>query len=135
MCEYVTQTLVVYGAVMRVIQKLNCIILRLTGLSNLLVTNQVNATLILSFWDFFVSFKFSKKIENLTNCEVQAVIRVLNAQNEHPIEIYCQLIAVYGEGEMNDSDVRNWCRIFNKGRQTFNMSDTGTHCIIHLAFY
>jgi hypothetical protein len=84
---------------------------------------------------FFVLFKFSKKIKNLTDCEVQAVIRVLNAQNGRPVEIYCQLIAVYGESEMNDSNVRNWCQIFNKGRQTFTTSNPGARCVIHLACY
>jgi hypothetical protein len=53
----------------------------------------------------------SKKIDNPTECEVWAVIRFLNAQSVHPIEIYCQLIAVYGEGVM-----RKWCRMFNEGR-------------------
>jgi hypothetical protein len=47
---------------------------------------------------------------------VRAAIRFLNAQNVLPIEIYSQLIAVYGEGVMNESDVRKWCRIFNEGR-------------------
>jgi hypothetical protein len=40
----------------------------------------------------------------------------LNAQNVRPIEIYRQLIAVYGEGVMNKSNVRKWCRMFNVGR-------------------
>jgi histone-lysine N-methyltransferase SETMAR len=47
---------------------------------------------------------------------VQAVIRVLNAQNVHPIEIYRQLIAVYGDGVMNESNVRKWCQMFNEGK-------------------
>jgi hypothetical protein len=46
---------------------------------------------------------------------VRAVIRCLNAQNFRPTEIYPQLIAVYGEGVMNESDVRKWCRMFNGG--------------------
>jgi hypothetical protein len=37
-----------------------------------------------------------KKIENHADCEMGAVIFFLNAQNVHLIEIYCQLIAVYG---------------------------------------
>jgi hypothetical protein len=32
------------------------------------------------------------------------------------IEIYCQLIVVYEEGVMNESNMRKWSRIFNKGR-------------------
>jgi hypothetical protein len=58
----------------------------------------------------------SKKIENPVECEVRAVIRFLNAQNVRPIEIYRQLIAMYGEGVMNESNVRKWCRMFDEGR-------------------
>jgi hypothetical protein len=58
----------------------------------------------------------SKKIQNAAECEVRAVIRFLNAQNVRPVEIYRQLIAVYGEGVMNGSSVRQWCRMFNEGR-------------------
>jgi hypothetical protein len=58
----------------------------------------------------------SKKIENPVKCEVQAVIQFFNTQNVHPIEIYCQLIALHGEGIMNESDVRKWCLMFNEGR-------------------
>jgi hypothetical protein len=74
----------------------------------------------------------SKKIENSTDCEVRAVIRFLNAQNVRPIKIYRQLIAVYGKGEMNDSDVRKWwCRIFNEGRTNFHhMERTGRPSLI-----
>jgi hypothetical protein len=54
---------------------------------------------------FLWYLKVSKKIENPANYEVQAVIRFLNAQNVCQIEIYCQLIAVYGEGVINESDV------------------------------
>jgi hypothetical protein len=48
----------------------------------------------------------SKKFENPTDFEVQAVIWFLNAQNFHPIKIYRQLIVVYGDGVMNESNVR-----------------------------
>jgi hypothetical protein len=57
----------------------------------------------------------SKKIENPAECEVRAVIRFLNTQNVRPIEIYRQLIAVYGEGVMNGSDVRKWRWMFKAG--------------------
>jgi hypothetical protein len=40
----------------------------------------------------------------------------LNAQNVCPSEIYHQLIAVYGEGVMNESNVRKWCQMFNEER-------------------
>jgi hypothetical protein len=58
----------------------------------------------------------SNKIENPAECEVRAVILFLNAQNVRPIEIYRQLIQVYGEGVMNESNVRKWYRMFNGGR-------------------
>jgi hypothetical protein len=51
---------------------------------------------------------------------VWEVIRFLNAQNVCPIEIYCQLIAVYGEGAMDESNVRKWCQMFNEGRTNVN---------------
>jgi hypothetical protein len=44
----------------------------------------------------------SKKIENLSEFEVRGIIRFLNAQNGRLIEIYRQLIAVYGEGVMKE---------------------------------
>jgi hypothetical protein len=76
----------------------------------------VNDALILSFCDFLWYLKMSKKIKNPAECEVRALIRFLNAQNVRPIEIYRQLIAVCGEGVMNESNVRRWCRMFNEGR-------------------
>jgi hypothetical protein len=39
----------------------------------------------------------------------------LNAQNVHPIKIYLQLIAVYGEGVMDEPNVRKWRRMLNEG--------------------
>jgi hypothetical protein len=47
---------------------------------------------------------------------VQTVIQFLNAQNVCPTEIYCHLIAVYGEGVMNESNMRKQSRMFNEGR-------------------
>jgi hypothetical protein len=61
-------------------------------------------------------FKMNKKIDNPAGCEVRSVIRSLNAQNFHAIDIHRQLTAVYGEGVMNESSVRMWCRMFNEGR-------------------
>jgi hypothetical protein len=58
----------------------------------------------------------SKKIENPAECEVRALIRFLNAKNVRPIDIYRQLIVVYGKGVMNESNMRKWCRMFNEGR-------------------
>jgi hypothetical protein len=54
----------------------------------------------------------SAKIENPAECEVRAIIRFLIAQNVLPIQVYCQLIAVYGENVMNESNVRTRCRMF-----------------------
>jgi hypothetical protein len=48
----------------------------------------------------------------------------LNAQNVHPIEICCQLIAV---GVMDESNVRKWCGIFNEGRT--NVHDEQSRCL------
>jgi hypothetical protein len=58
----------------------------------------------------------SKQIENPAECEVRAVVPFMNVQNVRPIEIYRQLIAVHGEGVMNESNVRKWCWMFNEGR-------------------
>jgi hypothetical protein len=58
----------------------------------------------------------SKKIDDPTDSEVRSVIRLLNAHYVCAIEIHRQLTAVYGEGVMNDSSVRKWCRMFNAGR-------------------
>jgi hypothetical protein len=61
-------------------------------------------------------FKINKKIYNPADCEVRSVMRFLNAQNVGAIDIHRQLTAVYGEGAMNESSVRKWCRMFNEGR-------------------
>jgi transposase len=58
----------------------------------------------------------NKKIDNPANCEVRPVIRFSNAQNVRAIDIHRQLTAMYGEGVMNESSVRKWCRMFNEGR-------------------
>jgi hypothetical protein len=69
----------------------------------------------------------SKKIENPAECEVRAVIRFLNAQNVRRIEIYRQLTAVYGEGVMNESNVRQQCRMFNEGRTNVRDEERSGH--------
>jgi hypothetical protein len=58
----------------------------------------------------------NKKIDNPADCEVLSVIRSLNSQNVRAIDIHRQLTAVSGEGLMNESSVRKWCRMFNEGR-------------------
>ncbi|UYV84490.1 hypothetical protein LAZ67_X002362 [Cordylochernes scorpioides] len=49
-------------------------------------------------------------------CELRSVIRFLNAKNNSPVEIYRQLVEVYGEKCMDIKNVRKWCREFNEGR-------------------
>jgi histone-lysine N-methyltransferase SETMAR len=58
----------------------------------------------------------NKKIDNPADCEARSVIRFLNAKMSRAIDIHRQLMAVYGEGEMNGSSVRKWCRMFNEGK-------------------
>ena len=58
-----------------------------------------------------------KKIENPAACEMQSVIRFLNAKNMTPAEIHRQLCDVYGEHAMSSSVVRRWVRLFNEGRE------------------
>jgi transposase len=55
-------------------------------------------------------------IENPATCEVRSVIRFLNAKNVRPAEIHRQIVEVYGEGVMNEGNVRKWCRLFIEGR-------------------
>jgi hypothetical protein len=55
-------------------------------------------------------------IINPTDCEVHSVIRFLNVKNIYPAEIHCQLVKVYGEGVMNEENMRKWCHLFNGGR-------------------
>jgi hypothetical protein len=46
------------------------------------------------------------KIENPASCEIQSVIKFLNAKNVCPAEIYWQVCEVYGENSMSDGMVR-----------------------------
>jgi hypothetical protein len=62
-------------------------------------------------------FKINKKIDNPADCELRSVIRLLNAQNVRAIDIHRHLAAEYGEGVMNESSVRKWCRMFNEGKK------------------
>jgi hypothetical protein len=45
-----------------------------------------------------MSEQWSKEIENPAGIEVRGVVRFLNAQNVRPIEIYRQLLEMFGEG-------------------------------------
>jgi hypothetical protein len=55
-------------------------------------------------------------ITNPANYEVRSVIRFLSAKNICPAEIRHQLVEVYGESVMNESNVCKWCHLFNGGR-------------------
>jgi len=58
-----------------------------------------------------------KTIEGATDCEIQSVIRFLNARNVLPSEIHHQICQVYGDNVMSDGIVRKWVRMFNEGRE------------------
>jgi hypothetical protein len=62
---------------------------------------------------------------------VWALIRFLNAWNVCPIEIYCQLIAVYGEGVTNESNPSKWYQMFNKGRSKVHSEGQSGHPVPH----
>ena len=51
--------------------------------------------------------------EGAAGCEIQAVIRFLNARNVLPSEIRHQICQVYGDNAMSDGMVR----MFNEGRE------------------
>jgi len=55
-------------------------------------------------------------ISNPADCEVQGVIRLLQAENVIPSEIHQRLVAVYGEHVMNAASVRKWYTMFRNGR-------------------
>ena len=59
-------------------------------------------------------------ISNPTDCEVQGVIRFLQAENVRPSEIHRRLDAVYGEHVMNAASVRKRCTVFRNGRTDIN---------------
>jgi hypothetical protein len=45
---------------------------------------------------------------------IQPIVRC--AKNIRPAEIRRQIVEVYGEGVMNEGNVRKWRRLFNGGR-------------------
>jgi hypothetical protein len=55
-------------------------------------------------------------IDNLTSCEIRAVIRFFHARNINVAEIRRELCAVYGQNLMNEGTVRQWCSMFEEGR-------------------
>ncbi|GFT26807.1 HTH_48 domain-containing protein [Trichonephila clavipes] len=48
-------------------------------------------------------------------CEVQSVIKFLNAQSVEPVEIHRELCQVYGPNIMSKQMVCRWCRQFSEG--------------------
>ena len=56
-------------------------------------------------------------IEGAADCEMQPVIRFLNARNVLPTEIHHQICQVYGDNAMSDGMVRKWVRMFNERRE------------------
>jgi len=56
-------------------------------------------------------------IERAADCEIQSVIRFLNARNVLPSEIHHQICQVYVDNAMSDGMVRKWVRMFNEGRK------------------
>jgi len=58
-----------------------------------------------------------KTTEGANDCEIQSVIRFLNARNVLPGAIHHQICQVYGDNTMSDGMVRKWVRMFNEGRE------------------
>jgi hypothetical protein len=58
----------------------------------------------------------SIQIENPASCEIQSVIKFLNAKDFRPAEIYRQICEIYGENAMSDEMVGRWCRMFSEGK-------------------
>jgi hypothetical protein len=63
------------------------------------------------------------KIKKPASCEIQSVIKFLNAKNVRPAEIYRQFCEVYGQNAMSDGMVKSWCRIFSEGRKNIHDDD------------
>jgi len=56
-----------------------------------------------------------KTNEGASNCEIQSVIRFLNARNVLPSEIHHQFCQVYGDNAMSDGMFRKRVRMSNEG--------------------
>jgi hypothetical protein len=54
-------------------------------------------------------------IEGAADCEIQSVIRSLNARNVLPREIHHQICQVYDHNVMSDGMVRKCVRMLNEG--------------------
>jgi hypothetical protein len=49
-------------------------------------------------------------------CEVQSVIRFLNAKNVFLLEIHRQIVEVHGEGELNEGNLGKCCQLLKQDR-------------------
>jgi len=58
-----------------------------------------------------------KTIEGAANCEIQSVVRFLNAMNVLPSETHHRICQVYGDNAMSDGMVGKWVRMSNEGRE------------------
>jgi len=58
-----------------------------------------------------------KTIEGAADCEIQSVIRFLNARNVLPSEIRHHTSQVFGDNAMSDGMVRKWVRMFSERRE------------------
>jgi hypothetical protein len=67
------------------------------------------------------------KVENLVLHVVWWVIRFLEAKNVYPVEIYRQIVEVYGDGVMNEENVRKCCRLFKEGRTNVRNEERSGH--------
>ena len=60
-------------------------------------------------------FEMAAPIKNPTKCQVNSIVRFINAKGECPAEIHKKIVAVYGN-VMNQQNVMKWCREFSEGR-------------------
>jgi hypothetical protein len=57
-------------------------------------------------------------IDNLTRCEIRAVVRLLHAKNMNAAEIHSELCSsVYYQNVMSEGTVRQWCRVFKDAQR------------------
>lgn len=57
-----------------------------------------------------------KKIARAANCEVRAVIRFLDAKGLRPVDIFREILEIYGN-VINQRNVTKWCKLFYEGRE------------------
>jgi hypothetical protein len=53
------------------------------------------------------------------------VIQFLNAKNVCPVEIQRQMVEVYGEGAVNEGNVKKWCWLLKEGRTEVHVEWSG----------